>query len=210
VTSFAVQTITNVVSSVTQARFDKQREKLGLDNRMPPDAEAEPRSADPANPIFVAHAEWVERQHELFDDRVAPGKALEDLTESEARAADAALLDELLSAALRLEAQARAIMVGQLPVAGRASLLLKADRNVQQRDLAALERAGVRAGGEEEGAQAGLPGRVDDSFEELEVLQQVHLYRKTFAAILAAGSKLKRLQGQTSCGRRESVLTYSS
>jgi hypothetical protein len=58
-----VQTITNVARGVAKARVDPRIVRLGLDNEAPLAHDAAPRSADSTNPIFVAHAEWVEKQH---------------------------------------------------------------------------------------------------------------------------------------------------
>jgi potassium channel subfamily K len=193
VTSFAVQTISNIVSSVAEARVEVRRERLGLDSHMPPDFdEPLPHSDDAENEFFVSHAEWVAKHHELMGNTVLapilrdPNADLSQVTDPEQRAQiDDALLDMLLASTLDLEAQARTLIIEQLPVTSRASLLLKADRNVQQRDIALLADGAERA------------GRPDSDFDQLEVLQQVHLYRKTFAALLVAGSKLKRLRGMS-------------
>jgi hypothetical protein len=203
VTSFAVQTISNILSSIDEARVAAQRAKLGLDSHISGGfSEGPPHSGDDGNEFFVSHAEWVAKHHALLEDAViAPylrGSGAEDLTridDPERRAqVDDVLLDVVLTSALELEAQARSLIIEQLPVSSRAALLLKADRNVQHRDLVLLAKEGIRADGDDD-AEDGYSYRPESAFDQLDVLQQVHLYRKTFAALLASASKLKKLHG---------------
>ena len=113
--------------------------------------------------------------------------------ETEKHDFDEQLMNRIIHLAIELEERSRHLLIEHLPVGSKAGMLLKADRNVQLRDLKTLEQADRMKNGED-AESAGYIGRASD-LEGLDTLEQVTAYRETFAGLLAAASALKGLEG---------------
>ncbi|WWD16124.1 hypothetical protein CI109_100549 [Kwoniella shandongensis] len=126
------------------------------------------------------------------------------------------MLKQLLQRTIRLEAEARQMLLDSMEQ-GVARTLLLADRNVQIRDVRALrgDHANVLAMWEGESHQAehdqekanavidadqvknsGQATSQEQSKEQLDMLGRVRRYRNTFAEILVIGSILQKLEGE--------------
>ncbi|PWN22633.1 hypothetical protein BCV69DRAFT_280225 [Microstroma glucosiphilum] len=111
------------------------------------------------------------------------------VSETEEAAADeesktAEGLRHVLGLASYLEAQARALLIENLPEVSPERLLLQADTNVQISRLASLDE--------------GLPpwlSALRRSIKQDERLQRIKIYRMTYAKFLVAGSDIMKLEG---------------
>jgi potassium channel subfamily K, other eukaryote len=120
------------------------------------------------------------------------------------------LTREVLLRAIELEACARRLLIRALPDGGQPQLLLRADHAVQAHDVKVL----IASGADEDKAKSGGDGHSRDDdvefFEELgivdevaplkpwdddEALQEIDNYRASFAALLFAGGRLRKLEG---------------
>jgi len=140
---------------------------------------------DRGNEVMKAHADLVKDQKKELERHVArdDDNPFDDKTADEYK-----LLESLISAGCDLEAQARRIMMNQLPEGSAAQTLLRADRNQQLRDMRSLglpEEEMKKIMAEEAGDDAG------------DLVQQTSDYRKAFALFLASASRLKKLRGKS-------------
>jgi potassium channel subfamily K, other eukaryote len=148
---------------------------------------------------FSSHADLLEKHHREWAEKMVRMKAHDDEEDAEAQDFATYLTDRVIRHAIELEERARHLLIEQLPVGSKAELLLKADRNVQLRDLKMLEEDGVV-----ESQSAGYIGNAPD-LEGLSTLEQVNAYRHTYAGLLAAASELKGLKGIFYFNRTRSV-----
>jgi hypothetical protein len=139
-----------------------------------------------------SHADLLEKHHREWAEKMASLKAQDD-AEAEAQEFERYLTDRVIRHAIELEERARHLLIGQLPVGSKAGLLLKADRNLQLRDLKTLEEGdGDRDAPSESAGYIGTAPELDG----LSTLEQVNAYRHTYAGLLAAASELKGLEGK--------------
>ncbi|GFZ48419.1 hypothetical protein JCM24511_06167 [Saitozyma sp. JCM 24511] len=119
------------------------------------------------------------------------GEAIKDAAEEGVRELEARLLRKLVELMVRLETEARQMLLDSMEK-GLVRTLLLADRNVQIRDVRALrsDDADVLAIWSGNTEQSQLTDRTDG------VLQQAWKYRNTFAEILVVGGLLEDLQGE--------------
>lgn len=116
----------------------------------------------------------------------------------------------VLHLAVRLEAQARTLLIEKLEPKGKAQMVLRADRSLQHRTVeslrkdeermeddplykAALDLASDLETERHRVFKEGDPAESEEQAPEAvkgDELQQVRAYRQTFAALLAAGSRL--------------------
>lgn len=92
---------------------------------------------------------------------------------------------------VRLEEQARKIMLASLDTNSKAHLLLLADQIVMTRNMSLFENNDPAAA---QRAVRKIAFSSDSS--EMEILEGIHLYREAFANLLVSGSRLKQLQGK--------------
>jgi potassium channel subfamily K len=137
--SFALQAITQVFTRLSNWRLESRREEHGLSVPSPPDDRV------------ITHAEYLAKHHERFDKMFARTDTRES-DESDGTAAqkdqdaletvqDQRLVVEMIQRAVALESHARRLLVRHLPNGSRAQVVLKADRNIQLRDLRYLKRS---------------------------------------------------------------------
>ena len=112
--------------------------------------------------------------------------------------------------AVRLEAQARTLLIEKLEPKGKAAIILRADRSLQHRTVESLRKdeermeddplykAALDLASDLETERHRVFTNEDPSKSEVaapeevrgDELQQVRAYRQTYAALLAAGSRL--------------------
>jgi hypothetical protein len=161
------------------------------------------------------HAEFVEDQHcciergiaELKQETQPSGPSASSPTTLN-QSIEQYLLEEFLQHACYLEAQARRMILNQLITGSQPVIVLQADQNQMLRDMRSLglsEQALKRITDANEAGNADLLKQVSSLIGEnpggsflirSHVLYQTVAYRKTFAQILATGSRLRALQGK--------------
>jgi hypothetical protein len=129
----------------------------------------------------------------------------------------------ILHLALKLEVQSRALLMETLPAGSKAQLLLRADQQIQRRAQGKLEEKVMhnhptpaekaaydlvrdldkREKGEADEAheahekeKASWYPPTEEMYQQQDYLHQIGAYRMTHAALLAAGSKLLKLEGE--------------
>lgn len=204
--SFAVQAITQVITRISIWRLQKRKAETGLDK-------STAKSKGPS----ITHAELVNRHSRRWEneEQNAP-RGNDHGVDIEQRDS---LLQGLLYQALEMEAHARRLLVANLPDGSKAQVMLKADRNVQIRDVEVVRRK-LQENGQGRAESAGarredVLGDADCVARPLgheEMLDEVNrcqsfestfdsglMYclsdREAFAAFLAAGSRIQRLSG---------------
>lgn len=170
--SFALGVITNMVSAVSDPGFDGDKLK-----------------DEHGNGVTETHASLIDEEHRNIDQKL--GERSQNDTDPVDRAVkdsgspERFLLEKMIAAGCSLEAQARRIMMNQLPEGSAPQTILRADRNQQLRDMRAL--------GVDQKALNDIMSEEADSDGDL--LQQTVEYRKTFAAFLASAARLRELHG---------------
>jgi potassium channel subfamily K len=225
--SFAVSTVSQVMTRLSEWRLQEQRTKQGVDPTSEMDDE-----------VIVEHAEYLAQAHERLDHLSSQSDQASSSHESGTTAkpspnaekdteivqdANERLVREVISRAMAMEAHARRLLIRHLPNGSRAQVLLKADRNLQLRDLRFLRqskggskkenelaRHGRSLGKKEEEKTLGPDklGQGNDSDDEEDAdwvsepltdedtLEEVRRYRESFANLLVAGTRLQKLEGQ--------------
>ncbi|ORY28329.1 hypothetical protein BCR39DRAFT_535524 [Naematelia encephala] len=110
------------------------------------------------------------------------------------------LLKQLMDRTVRLEAEARQMLLDSMDK-GIARTLLLADRNVQVRDVRALRgddanMLAIWRGEEQKTARDQKNREAAHQAEDVDMLNRVRRYRNTFAEILVIGSILQKLEGE--------------
>jgi len=114
---------------------------------------------------------------------IAKDEALKDI--------DQLLIKRVLQLAVELETQARVLLMHAMPKGSQSEVLLRADMRLQLREVQKLHV-------EDPDTKLRAEGLVDINAPEsmnIDVDERVRRYREIFAALLAAGSKLQRLEG---------------
>jgi len=185
VANFVVQTVTGLLSTMATERYEKAR-----DRRAPTDAEQRKFHSHAYN--VETHAERLRKEKEEADAK--------DLAE------------EVLELAVRLEAQARTLLIEVFPTGTKEQILLRADRNVQLRALRIKTQEANRSNEQnpnqntskavralaatvEKDAQEADDEEREEEEGKLSTLEQVRRYRQTYAGLLAAGTRLLELEG---------------
>lgn len=128
IASFALQAISNIVTSMTQPKpsIDDIKEDHGDD-------------------VLKPHADFVRDHDQVLEEGLASRKrqqsdstSLVSLTSSSHRSAERQLLAELLQLTCSLEAQARRMILNQLDSGSQPVLVLQGDQNQQLRDIRSL------------------------------------------------------------------------
>ncbi|KAG8985727.1 hypothetical protein FRB94_005465 [Tulasnella sp. JGI-2019a] len=189
--SFALQAITQVITRISKWRLNRQQAKHDVDN-----TKAHSERPPPS------HAEYIERFSRKWEDTLQNQATAKDRDEQEL------LMHEVLKQAVELEAHARRLLISQLPNGSKAQVVLKADRNVQLRDVRQIRKryefddsesahmALDRNEGGREGDRMGGPDSVSRPMSDEEILDEVNMYRESFASMLAAGSRMRGLEGR--------------
>lgn len=135
--SFAVQAIQNVIEHISQQRMDQRRERVG--NGTNSDSATQLNSDDPEN--TPSKEEIIDKMHStLILQYHSPASPREEQTEGDKEVAiRSSDLKALLEHSVSLERIARRLLVAHLEEGSRAQILLRADWNLQARDLRALE-----------------------------------------------------------------------
>ncbi|EIN05813.1 voltage-gated potassium channel [Punctularia strigosozonata HHB-11173 SS5] len=198
--SFAVQTMTSILTRFSSYRLDKQLAALIAVE----DAEA----ASVRDAPIVSHAEFVRRFDRLWEmrrrDASDPGSDASSpdpsrrgaspdsrQAEGEDEAPDVPadkleLADKMVELAVELEAHARRLLIAYLPHGSRMQTLLKADRNIQIRESRpTLDEEKVLS-----------PPPPAEELRDETAMEEVRRYRECFAALLVAGSRLRGLEGE--------------
>jgi len=199
-------------SHLTGAEFDIQTLKVrpsGKPTSQAPDATDETSSASSDAQTLVASkptAATSERHAvEREDPKDLPGGEeehavnLADVDPDPLRRKQR-LTELVVALSLRLEARSRRLLINTLEPGSPAQLLLRADMNIQARDVRMLNSEMTEAADGD--SIATLCGEVEENTmaSPLEdTLQLVGEYRMTFAAMLAAASRLKDLDGLEQC-----------
>ncbi|KAG8735456.1 hypothetical protein FRC10_010480 [Ceratobasidium sp. 414] len=217
--SFAVQAIQNVIKRTSTKRMNKRRAAAG----------------DPTSPEYSTNGNSKTNNHASDAERNGHEQAMsEEIDEMHStlvlrcHASYAGsevgmheeYLKDLLEHAVALERTARKLLVAHLEEGSRAHVLLRADWNLQARDLRLLESgdtAELRGGvcsdvtGNEEGV-AGISGKgtggdreereeaeitntAVEGMDEEETMCAVRDFRKNVAGMLALGSRMRKLGG---------------
>ena len=184
--SFAVQAVTQVVTRVSIWRLKERQAAVGVDE-----------TGHAAKHPPPSHAEYVERFSRKWEESLG-----EEITDQERQDL---LMHEVLKQAIELESHARRLLINHLPNGSKAQVVLKADRNVQLRDVRKIRRQfeddpDRQIIDESEGGRTGDPFGGPDSvskpLSEEETLDEVQMYRESFASFLAAGSRMRGLTGR--------------
>lgn len=194
--AFAVQAITQVITRISLWRLTSRQAALGVNTTTA-------KNDEPA----VAHAEYVERFSRRWDDTTIAGGTSRRTEEELER-----LVRETIKQGAEIEAHARRLLINHLPNGSKAQVLLKADRNIQMRDVKSIrERSAHPARDREVRAAIEGGGRLEDPFgdnvtevvskplSEEETLDEVNMFREAWASFLVAGSRLRGLDGQARC-----------
>ncbi|EIN11143.1 voltage-gated potassium channel [Punctularia strigosozonata HHB-11173 SS5] len=157
--SFAVQAVTSIMTKFSSYRLDKRKAELGVETMS---ARNEERVISHAEFVERFEKKWVRRKHEQrAEDGVPHLKRVAAAVRDEKRVEDAAARNEaervalagdlpedkeelaarVIDLAVELEMHARRLLITHLPNGSKAQVVLKADRNVQLRDVRALKRA---------------------------------------------------------------------
>lgn len=119
------------------------------------------------------------------------------------------MLREMIRQGIELQERARRLLIKSLPDGSMPQVLLKADRNVQQRDLRKVRRkynafnsedrpttGGEKEERREEDDQFGDVNQASEVLGDDETLDEVNRFRESFAAFLAAASRMEGLEGR--------------
>ncbi|KAG9024722.1 hypothetical protein FRB95_011146 [Tulasnella sp. JGI-2019a] len=199
--AFAVQAITEVVTRISIWRLNNRKAAAGVDKTTA-------KATDKAPP--VSHAEYVERFSSNWENSLKGRNSRSRDTNGYGGDGDdeKLLLKEMLKQAVELEAHARQLLVNHLPKGSKSQAILKADRNIQLRDIKTIRQRYDREEEDPSGVQRAIEGggRIEDAFggpdsvskplSEEETLDEVNMYREAFASILVAGSRLSGLEGR--------------
>lgn len=185
--AFAIEAVSQIMTRASTWRLEKRRVDEGVEEAA---TEATKRAISHAEYVLKQRQRW--DSHKKGQDTQAQRSSRSTVTGSEkgevkekVRAADAkeARLDEeeqevqvseqlnakvmkeLVQHAVALELHARRLLLQHLPAGSQAEILLKADRNVQLRDLRALLR-GIGANEEADDLDAGTTGNGGDLSEK--------------------------------------------
>lgn len=186
--SFAIQAVTQVMTRISIYRLDERKAETGVDeitakNHGPP----------------VAHAEYIERFARRWEARAAGDAKDIDIEITDTETEVEALVYETIKQALEVEAHARRLLIDHLPNGSKGQVIMKADRNVQLRDVDKM-RAMVHDGEDSKKLVKrfdvlGDADQVSLPLTEEQTLDEVNRYRESFAAFLAAASRLRKLEG---------------
>ncbi|KAG8863540.1 hypothetical protein FRB96_008280 [Tulasnella sp. 330] len=189
--AFAVQAVTQVITRISKWRLSRRQAKVGADPTQPHEKIVPP-----------SHAEYVERFSRRWEETLQNEARVEDREELEL------LMHEVIKQAIKLEAHARRLLISQLPNGSKAQIVLKADRNVQARVVRTLRQqyefndadsahmAIDKTEGGGKGDRFGGPDSINKPMSEKEILEEVDMYRESFASMLAAGSRMRGLEGR--------------
>lgn len=216
--SFAVQAIQNVIKRTSTKRMNKRRAAAG-DTTSPEsltnnnsdnhawDAEKNGHEKPMREEIDEMHSTLVLRQHASYANSEV--------------AIHEKYLKDLLEHAVALERTARKLLVAHLKEGSRAQVLLRADWNLQARDLRLLEsedctglQGGARSNGTGNGesvTEAGISGQGKEGnkeereeaeitntsvegMNEEETMRAVRDFRKNVAGMLVLGSRMRNLK----------------
>jgi potassium channel subfamily K, other eukaryote len=212
-TSFAVQVITSTIEYISNKRLHNSEKKHGKKTKTPTKKEREKP--------FLSHSELVVEAYDRVEkvivkeateyisrgnDSAVSEKSDHESTKSQKVDETLDLTEHVLDLATKLERHARRLLVGHLSKSTsveiiNAGMLLKADWNVQRREVKALldyepdpeyEMAGDPLEVYHDQARFDLHKGVT---KEKDTLEEVTLYRECFAELLAAGARLKKLEG---------------
>jgi potassium channel subfamily K len=187
--SFAVTAIQRIVTELSEWRLAKRKVHEGIKNA----------GAEDSHDV-VSHSEYVERHHERWTSRQQHRRH----DDAEARTEEKIYTEALVGHALELERHARRLLMTHLPNGSKAQIVLKADWVVQLRDLKTLERQGsnsdprpnndsqaseFHAGGDDG------PDWINHPLDDDGTVEEIRRYREAFAAFLATGSRLRKLEG---------------
>lgn len=223
---------------VTDWQYEEQRQRLGLEpsTRAESVAFEEGEKKETEGSYFVSHAVYCERAVNIDPLQIVVallirgGSGLQHkdwskqfdnhLKEVEQERQVEAYAERILDLALDLEAQARKLLVDNLPQGGMERLLLRADLNLQRRDAKACKYmilTGISAwiylkwrilvmseranDPDEVKAEMLEQSKKDEERmgavlrQDEDTFDQVRRYRETFAHLLAAGSRFRGLEG---------------
>ncbi|CDZ97209.1 Tandem pore domain K channel [Phaffia rhodozyma] len=197
VASFAVQTVATVLSSAADKRWQRSREARERISRDPSTKPGEislrpyisrTSSCAPApdsfEQRFVPHSTFVKQNLETA------AKIRKDLREKAVE--ESVVREELAKRTLRLacmlEANARSLLIATLPAGSKAQMLLKADRNIQRRDMETMlsGESSIHDIWDYEDANSPLTDETQ--------LESIKRYRENFAKFLVAGSLIRQLE----------------
>ena len=209
-TSFAIQVITSTVEYISNRRLHNQEKKHGDKSR----------SVEKGDKPFLSHSDLVVEAYTRLEKvavkettknynekgELTSSETSETIVKDQDTNATLDLVEHILDLATNLEKHARRLLVGHLSKSTSADIinagvLLKADWNVQRREVKALldyepdpeyEIAGDPLGVYHDQARFDLQKGVT---KEKDTLDEVARYRKCFAELLAAGAQLKKLEG---------------
>jgi len=189
--SLAVKTIQSLLTEVSEWRLGKREIYAGLKK-----AAAE----DPHD--VVSHSEYVERHHERWASR-QDWQRQQEQSDVEARTEEEALTEALIGHAVELERHARRLLMTHLPNGSKGQIVLKADRIVQLRHLKTLEKQGSSADQRSNGGKQASKFLADEDdsdwishpLDGQGTVEEIRRYREAFAAFLAMGSRLRKLEG---------------
>ncbi|KII87652.1 hypothetical protein PLICRDRAFT_643132 [Plicaturopsis crispa FD-325 SS-3] len=194
VASFAVQTVTSIFSAIAERHLENRKGNEGLEPSLKPAEKAieQGEERESEEYFFVSHATFVERAHKKWkethsidhDSSAEEGDRVAEKDEE----LDRYLTDRVLKLAVELEDISRTLLIDHLKPGSKERMLLRADRNLQQRDT--MLHDAEDADGKEDHIGDVLAAGTDST------LEQIRQYRSTFASLLATGSRLKRLQGE--------------
>lgn len=187
--SFAVTAMQRIVTELSEWRLAKRKVHEGIKNA----------GAEDSHDV-VSHSEYVERHHERWVSR-QQRRRHDDV---EARTEEETLTELLIGHALELERHARRLLMAHLPNGSKAQIVLKADWIVQLRHVRTLERQGFSSdsqSNDDDRASEFHAGGDDDRdwmshpLDDDGTVDEIRRYREAFAAFLATGSRLRKLEG---------------
>ncbi|QRV84630.1 ion channel protein [Ceratobasidium sp. AG-Ba] len=222
--SFAVQAIQNIIERTSTKRMDKRRAEVG-DLTSPEAIKAEnaqsspnghtDESRDPENGQEKNMQEEIDEMHSVLvlKEHASHAKSEVALHEED--------LKNLLEYAVSLERTARRLLVAHLEEGSRAQILLRADWNLQARDLRLVEserqkdsrnghipngtengtsvtNAGIAEGqgqDREEREEAEIANTAVEGMSDEDTIAAVREFRKNVAGMLALGSRMRKLEG---------------
>ncbi|KZT43256.1 voltage-gated potassium channel [Sistotremastrum suecicum HHB10207 ss-3] len=199
--SFAVQTITSTLQLVSKRRLEHRRQKHDEDY-------AKKDLEKAARHVFLPHAELVARSRSKSQDDQGPNQDDNsgEKTTNDIHDAENDIAERILQAGVQLEGHARRLLVGLMNAdddnSQRVGMLLKADWNVQRREVLSLLGPDAEEGLDLDGDGKGdfKPGAESDLRRGVQgpeqIIAELKGYRESFATLLAAGSTLKKLEGK--------------
>ncbi|GAA95008.1 uncharacterized protein L969DRAFT_51947 [Mixia osmundae IAM 14324] len=227
VTSAVVSAVSNWISALSQRELEKRKKKTGTSadqieevHQLEAEMRKEGRSgnldeAELAQRVmtkkhqerFIEHSAIVDRGLKQLDFEIKERRAsmsVEDDTDNNSittamtEEASLYLAERILRAALELEINARSMLIATLDKSSKARTLLRADRNIQIRDLRMLqEDSEMDHPMAEQELNIILPGEDDnmDMLNDEQIWEGVTKHRESLGTLLAAGVRLKRLEG---------------